>query len=105
MKRGKHFGNVGGVVLTVAVQRHDDAGAGCAHAAAQSPTLPGIAAVPDDAQHRNFRFQFQEPRQGIVRRAVVDEHNLDIFLSDRTNNLSRQGRHILRFIFHRHDDR
>jgi hypothetical protein len=105
VERGKHFGNVGGVVLTVAVQCHHDSRARSPNPGPKGPALSGIATVPDNTQHGNFRFQFNEPGQRVVCGPVIDEHKLDVLVSDRTNNLARERRYILRFILQGHDHR
>ena len=99
----QHLRNIGGVVLSVAVQGCDDFTSGGANAGAHRAALPDIAAVGDDTQRRDFRLEGFQNIRGVILRAVIDEDDLG-FGADGAQNLQRQRRDVLRLVLDGHNN-
>ncbi len=106
MEGREHFGDVGRVVLAVAVECHHDAGARSADTGPERPALAAIAAMPDHAQHRHLGFQFQQASQSLVAGAIIHKNDFNrIVLPHRGDDLPRQWNDVLGLVLDRHDDR
>ena len=69
-------GDLGGIVLQVAVNRHDDVPGGLAEARVERRRLAEVPAQADDADVVVRVVEPGERAEGAVGRAVVDEHGL-----------------------------
>ena len=76
LERGDELRDVVGIVLEVAVHRHDDVGARVQHAGRHRRVLAEVALEQHDAEARVARVGGAQQRARAVARAVVDEHDL-----------------------------
>ena len=81
----QQFGNVGRIVLAIAVQGDDDLALGGQHAAADAAALAQIAAMAQHPQLGDFAAQRRQRRCRAVGRAVIDK---DDFMAPADSALS-----------------
>ena len=102
-----HGADVARIVLQVAVHRDDVAPARVREAGGEGGGLAEVAAELDDAQAVVRRLQPGQPRERLVRAAVVDGHDLVGAPAglERGRQLAVELVHVGRLVLHRDDDR
>ena len=102
----KQTGNIGRVVLSVAIERGNPRCPGGTHASTHRGTLTAAHSMP---QQSNLRHRFSACLQNFCRggvdAAVVDEdHFKSAQVIERCVNFARQGHYILCLVADRNDD-
>ena len=112
LDRGRRFvahrqqlGDVGGIILAVAVERRDPRAARGLDAGAQCRALPALRDVPQHAQFGELRLRRGQHGQRVVAAQVVDVDDLEIDLAaQRGGNFAEQRDDIVTLVVHGHDD-
>ena len=76
LDQGQQHGNVGGIVLQVAVHGHDDLAAGVLDAGGHGGGLPVIAAEADDANAAVLFDELLGQKAGVVLAAIIHQYDL-----------------------------
>ena len=104
LQRVGELGQVGRVVLAVAVHGHHDCAPGGEYAGTDGRTLAGRAVVADMAQAAGGAREFGEHLRGAIGRAVVDDDHLIVAPGHRRMDLADQDGEVLGFVLARNDD-
>jgi len=102
---GEQLGDVGGVVLAVAVEGGDPRRAGRAHPVPHRRALPAAGQVADHPQLRIALLLGGEHRHAVVAGLVVHVDDLEIQLAAQGGgDLGQQRGNVVALVEHRHDD-
>ena len=104
-ERGDEPRDVLGLVLEVAVHRHDDLAAGAREAGVHRRVLAEVALEADGADARVGGVQPLDDRPGAVARAVVDEDELEAAPVERRHDPAVELLERARLVVERDDDR
>jgi len=105
LEAGEQLGDVGRIVLAVAVERGDPRRAGMSNAGADRGALPALLRVVQHAQLRHFALQRLERGERAVLRIIVDEDRLELDpAAQRGHDFPQQGADVVLLVEDRHDD-
>jgi len=105
LERGEQLRDVLRLVLQVAVHRHDRVAARAHEAGVHRRVLAEVALEAHDVHPRVGVVQFPQPREGRVRRAVVDEDRLPVAAVERLGEPPVELRHRAFLVQHRDHNR
>src|SRR5512138_1274683 len=106
LERAQQCGNVCGVVLPVAIERHDPVRVCGPHAVEYGHALPATDVVTQESDLRHRRVaNGRETFDGCIAARVIDKDDLELTTCcERLANLTRQSLDVARFITHGNDD-
>ncbi len=106
-RRLDHRRDVFGIVLAVAIGRHDEGSAGVLEAGSERRGLTEVAAEADHPNARVLRLDRAQQREGIVLTSVVDHDDLErpAVAFQRRYQLAVELTDVGRLVPHRYDDR
>ena len=104
--RREQSGDVGRIVLAVAVQGHDPLRPGCFHAIADGRALAALHRMLQHAQLAHLLLQRLQDLRAVVGGMVVDVDDFELRATVQVgHDLAHQARDVVAFVEHRNDDR